>query len=161
MFYSPLVGEDPYWLLDTDYDSFAAVYSCTVGEPVDSPTTYGWLVTRYGISPTFDLKKSFLDRCEFNLLSNAGESPKGYFSRALDKVVFFSFYFQGDPAQPGGDRQGHRGLRVQGDLARQVQACPPGARGRLQGLPTLPGGLRGARVRRGQKVEKKVERFAK
>ncbi len=76
-----------------------------MGEPVDSPTTYGWLVTRYGISPTFDLKKSFLARCEFNLLSNGGESPKGYFSRALDKVVFFRFIFrETQPSQEAIDK---------------------------------------------------------
>ena len=46
----PPVPDGNYWLLDTDYSTFAAVYSCAEGEPVrDSPSTVGWVITREAI----------------------------------------------------------------------------------------------------------------
>ncbi len=39
-------GAGNYWLLDTDYESFAVVYSCSEGNFFTNGQELGWLMTR-------------------------------------------------------------------------------------------------------------------
>ncbi|KAL3286333.1 hypothetical protein HHI36_000841 [Cryptolaemus montrouzieri] len=67
-------GEVPYWILETDYDSYAVIWSCTE-LPIIS-TKFAWILTReqnpspevlqkaYGVFDRFNLDKGALEKTD-------------------------------------------------------------------------------------------------